>query len=183
MNNVVQIPLLSKSQCDDVIKHGYTYQLIPGGLVNSENHIVQDYNLRRCNYAFMPDMKKKLPWFEPILKNVVAEANKQWKLPYDDFKEQHKFIVYHVGDHLEHWHRDNEGGVGYLGKRQISIAVLLNDDYEGGNFEYKDAEGKIKILKNTVGDAIIFPSSDVSHHITKVTRGCRFVLLNWVSQK
>ena len=78
------------------------------------------------------------------------------------------------------WHNDdsykpNKDGL----VRKCSISILLNDNFEGGKFEFKDWEEKDQpILKQ--GSIIVFPSQ-LYHRVTPVTSGDRYSAVTWVS--
>ena len=79
------------------------------------------------------------------------------------------------------WHVDsymgnmNPQGNGL--QRKLSMTLLLNDDFEGGNFEINLSKPqKIDVKK---GRAIFFPSF-VLHRVTPVTKGIRKSLVIWV---
>lgn len=62
--------------------------------------------------------------------------------------------------------------------RTLSCSIILNDDYEGGNFEFFESEYKIKL---SAGDAILFPSNFMfPHQITKITKGQRYAIITWI---
>ena len=76
------------------------------------------------------------------------------------------------------WCQASTGGE----KPELSMTILLNDDYEGGNFEfalYKDEECK-KIIPdfNKFGSIVVFPSF-VEHRVKPITKGERHSLVCW----
>ena len=65
--------------------------------------------------------------------------------------------------------------------RKMSMSLMLNDDYEGGEFEfsgYSKGECKITPIKSKVGDMIFF-TSGMEHRVAPVTKGVRYSLVNW----
>ena len=65
--------------------------------------------------------------------------------------------------------------------RKLSMSVILNDDFDGGEFEfasYKNEKCLITPLKPKLGDVIIFPSI-MEHRVAPVTKGVRYSLVNW----
>jgi len=61
--------------------------------------------------------------------------------------------------------------------RAVSCSVILNDDFEGGEFAFFDRELKYKLEK---GDAIMFPSNFMyPHEIMPVTKGTRYSIITW----
>ena len=66
--------------------------------------------------------------------------------------------------------------------RKLSMTVLLNDNYEGGEFQfvtYNKEECDINTPEfNKTGSIVVFPS-DVEHRVTPVTKGIRYSLVVW----
>jgi predicted 2-oxoglutarate/Fe(II)-dependent dioxygenase YbiX len=61
--------------------------------------------------------------------------------------------------------------------RAISCSLILNDDYEGGEFGFFDREVVYKLKK---GSAITFPSNFLyPHEIMPVTSGTRYSIITW----
>ena len=54
---------------------------------------------------------------------------------------------------------------------------MLNDDYEGGELEFKTGQGIIK-YKGPVGRIVIFPSY-MLHKVNPVTSDIRWALVGW----
>ena len=94
------------------------------------------------------------------------------------------FYYFHrdgMGDHLSAYDLpDNEGFHGNV--RKLSMTVLLNDNYEGGEFQfanYSQEKCEIHTPKfNKTGMIIVF-GSDVEHRVTPVTKGIRYSLVVW----
>ena len=85
------------------------------------------------------------------------------------------------GDHLSAYDLpDNEFMHGHV--RKLSMTVLLNDNYEGGEFQFATYEKeKCKIhtpLFNYIGSIVVFPS-DMEHRVAPVTKGIRYSLVVW----
>ena len=85
------------------------------------------------------------------------------------------------GDHLSTYDKpDNEFMHGHV--RKLSMTVLLNDNYEGGEFQfatYNKEKCTIETPKfNKTGSIIVFPS-DVEHRVAPVTKGIRYSLVTW----
>ena len=84
------------------------------------------------------------------------------------------------GDHLSAYHRpENKFLHGHV--RKLSMSVILNDDFEGGAFEFASyAKEKCVItpIEASSGSVIVFPSS-VEHRVSPVTKGTRYSLVTW----
>ncbi len=66
--------------------------------------------------------------------------------------------------------------------RKLSVSLILNDDFEGGDFEfcsyYNGGECVITPIKLKEGDMIFF-TSGMEHRVAPVTKGVRYSLVNW----
>tara|TARA_R100000900_G_scaffold77249_1_gene61155 strand:- start:1022 stop:1564 length:543 start_codon:yes stop_codon:yes gene_type:complete len=61
--------------------------------------------------------------------------------------------------------------------RLISISILLNDNFDGGNFCFFDEH----ILEKKVGSAVVFPSNFCfPHGVLPVTNGDRHSVITWM---
>ena len=93
------------------------------------------------------------------------------------------FYSFHTdgpGDHLSVYHNPNNAFMhGHV--RKLSMSVILNDNFEGGAFEFA-SYGKEKChitpIEAKAGD-IIFFTSGIEHRVAPVTKGVRYSLVNW----
>lgn len=76
------------------------------------------------------------------------------------------------------WHTDHSGTIF---PRTISMILLLNNDYEGGQLMFSDADNKNQIaLETKVGRLVVWPSNFMfPHSVSKVTKGTRFSIVAW----
>tara|TARA_R100000278_G_C5466740_1_gene162949 strand:+ start:312 stop:869 length:558 start_codon:yes stop_codon:yes gene_type:complete len=116
-----------------------------------------------------------------LMDGMVRFANEKCEWNYDiDFIEPIQDTLYEVGGYYD-WHIDESNW--FQGKRQsnrirkISFTVLLNDDFEGGEFELFADEKKVIPMKKK--DVIMF-MGDTPHRVREVTSGCRKSLVGWV---
>jgi PKHD-type hydroxylase len=81
------------------------------------------------------------------------------------------------------WHTDMEFGTSLsndLEPRKLSMTLLLNDDFEGGEFQIKKGkEEDAETIPVPKGRAIFFPSFMI-HRVKPVTKGIRRSLVVWV---
>ena len=136
------------------------------------------------------------------LDNWVRVANYQagWRYKITD-QEMFQFTKYDKDQHYD-WHIDGAGCHHSVRNftfekpkslleisqptlagtvRKISISAVLNDDYEGGEFQTMQIqEGKtiINTINPRRGDVIIFPSF-LSHRVKPVTKGIRYSVVAW----
>ena len=86
-----------------------------------------------------------------------------------------------MGDHLSAYKLpDNSFLHGRV--RKLSMTVLLNEDYEGGAFEFatysKEECGISTPEFSKAGSVIVFPSG-MEHRVAPVTKGIRYSLVTW----
>ena len=66
--------------------------------------------------------------------------------------------------------------------RKLSMTILLNDDYKGGQFQFRSFDKGKPVVKNppikSKGSIVIFPSS-LLHRVTPVTKGVRYSVVAW----
>jgi Rps23 Pro-64 3,4-dihydroxylase Tpa1-like proline 4-hydroxylase len=63
-------------------------------------------------------------------------------------------------------------------QRSVSCAMILNDDYEGGEFAFFNRQVMIKSRK---GSVIMFPSNFMfPHEVMPVTEGTRYSIITWL---
>lgn len=61
--------------------------------------------------------------------------------------------------------------------RETSCSLVLNDDFEGGEFAFFDRGLKYKLGK---GDVLMFPSNFMfPHEVMEVTKGTRYAVITW----
>ena len=61
--------------------------------------------------------------------------------------------------------------------RKLSVTLVLNDDFEGGEFAFFNRELIYKLEK---GDALMFPSNFMyPHEVIPVTNGTRYSIITW----
>lgn len=64
-----------------------------------------------------------------------------------------------------------------ISSRVLSVLLYLNDDYEGGEIEFKHSNLK---FKPEAGSVLFFPSNFLYvHEVYPVTKGPRYALPNW----
>lgn len=112
---------------------------------------------------------------------MVDGANSRCFWNFDlDLIEPLQNTLYEVGDYYG-WHTDESNwtpskrSCGRI--RKVSFTLLLNDDFNGGDFEMiTDRKTVVPLQK---GDMIFF-HSDIPHRVTEVTSGFRKSLVGWI---
>ena len=85
-----------------------------------------------------------------------------------------------MGDHLSTYNDQTNAFIdGHV--RKLSMSVMLNDNFDGGAFEfasYQKEECTITSIEATAGSVIVFPSS-MEHRVAPITKGTRYSLVIW----
>jgi PKHD-type hydroxylase len=141
----------------------------PGGAVVPE---------KRKTELYWIHWRADVTWLFERMANAVYNANvKWWGYHLAGFNEAMQLTHYRGDDKgFYGWHEDHGDQAGFS-HRKLSSVILLNDQFEGGNFELFH-HGKPNEL--TVGSMILFPSFRV-HRVTEVIKGDRWSLVSWVS--
>jgi len=110
----------------------------------------------------------------------VANNNSGWNFQIDSC-ETMQIARYNKDGHFK-FHQDGNGFTRFENgnkfthnkTRKLSMSIVLNDEYEGGEFEF--------FAKDTVlskrGTIIVFPSY-MQHRVKPVTKGTRYSLVIW----
>lgn len=117
-------------------------------------------------------------WLEGVFDRFAAHANQECRWDYYvTCSERVQFAEYGVGHHYT-WHTDTFTLSGRETDRKITVVCLLNDEFEGGDFEvrlYNDYNAQLK-----KGSIIAFPSI-LEHRVTPVIQGVRYSATMWFS--
>ena len=160
----------------------------------AEQQRFNEANQKRQDGSSFRDSKvtwiNKWPELEGYATRLVKFVNNQhWQYQLDMI-EPLQFSHYREGDYYD-WHSDHHGSKYINNKiRKISFAINLNEDYEGGEFEFTTLKGGKDVPTfNTInvnkrenlkkGSMIIFPSH-IWHRVKPVTKGIRKSLVGWV---
>ena len=119
--------------------------------------------------------------FDTIIFNCVGTVLSKYKKEFkyleqgqmDDTGYEHLlYIGSEKGEYKEHTDHFRQA------PRVISCSILLNDNYEGGDFCFFNKE---LIIKKEKRSAIVFPSNFCfPHSISPVTKGERYAIVTWV---
>jgi len=130
--------------------------------------------------------------YSKVLQLIYMEnVNNKWNFDYDAIEDL-QFTRYDKSQHYN-WHADQTSTAYQFvdeelsGKiRKISFSIILNDDFEGGDFQFEVGapyeEDRIITLTPSKGCAIVFPSFKF-HRVTPVTKGVRYSLVGWICGK
>ena len=96
--------------------------------------------------------------------------------------EEGGFYGWHRDGFGDHLHAQQYGTDPNKYVRKLSFTLLLNNDYEGGKFQFASYDKTECVIStpemNTTGSIVIFPSV-MTHRVTTVTKGTRYSLVGW----
>lgn len=165
-------PNLIKEILAEINSREFEKATVTGGDLQNDLHEIRSTMIQWIN----PES-----WIGGICNNLLMASNSRYFF-YDltQWIDGIQVTVYEEGDHYG-WHTDCTS---YLKApdaldRKLSMSLLLNDNYEGGEleFQYQPLDKKIK---PKAGEAIIFPSW-LPHRVLPVTKGKRISIVAWLS--
>ena len=112
------------------------------------------------------------------LKDKILETNKSkdWNFTVTGMFP-FQYSVYNKNDHYD-WHIDRRPVHQGEDEKKLSFSLILNENYEGGELEFKDSKENISLNLNK-GDMVIFPSF-LEHRVKPVLNGTRISLVGWM---
>lgn len=123
-------------------------------------------------------------WIFELLGKVIGHINKEAGYDFElNGIEPIQYTTYNVGGYYD-WHMDT-----YVRserpqeQRKLSLSILLNDDFEGGELQFNISSQSLAITAlghEPKGRIVGFPSF-VLHRVTPVTKGTRKSLVVWVT--
>ena len=153
--------------------HKDSKNLAVQGRIQHDNSNVVDMQVRQTEvFVINEDFR----WVDELIVNCAIEANKQFNFNLTGLLERPQLLKYSAPSQGYDWHLDI--GLGDSSTRKISISILLNDDYKGGDLAFfTDGESHINPDKGT---AVAFPSY-LPHRVTPLTEGIRWSLVCWIA--
>ena len=117
-------------------------------------------------------------WLGDKFEQFAFEANKVCGWNYDvTGRENVQFAEYGPEQHYA-WHTDTFTLAGKPTERKITVVCLLNDEFEGGEFQVRLYNDYTAPLKK--GTMIAFPAI-LEHRVIPVTSGIRYSATMWFS--
>ncbi|CAF34124.1 2OG-Fe(II) oxygenase [Synechococcus phage S-PM2] len=164
-------------------------QLNPGRVMSGGN-FKEVVRIRDCKSVGLDAQH----WFVGMIWHHISRANMHnFQFDITSFDNDNvEFLSYDKGGHYA-WHCDDFCGryspqvpadglkteVYNEYSRKLSFSLLLNDDYEGGEFQIYFPPHHMITIPKEKGKLIIFDSRCV-HRVRKVKSGTRDVLVGWV---
>lgn len=142
---------------------GTNYKARDTDLIMLPHHTSEDNDtLSEFAREFHKEMK---PYLDQYLNHYGAKIEKFESPQLLRYGQEQKFHD-HIDDHP-------------FFTRRVSLTYYLNDDYEGGDVEFKRHGLRFKAAKNQL---LIFPSNYIfNHEVHPVTDGLRYVIVQWMA--
>jgi PKHD-type hydroxylase len=177
--NIVYDKSLPKHICSNIIKFCLEKQNIKKGTT-------RDSSSQKIRNSYV--VWNNETWIKNIVMKYILDANKKLNWNFDISScEDIQFTIYGQDQHYD-WHMDSNDSSYQQGKfkgliRKISASILLNDNFEGGDFLFNFRNEEDPNIISTVrgknaGTAIVFPSH-IRHKVTPVSKGTRYSLVCW----
>jgi|9_EtaG_2_1085328.scaffolds.fasta_scaffold00121_29 PKHD-type hydroxylase len=165
---------LSQDDCDKIINlHKDSQNPHKTGRIQTDNSNVVDIKTRDTDIWVIHENNQ---WVDALICTAAITANDQFQLNLSGLVERPQLLKYHAPSRGYDWHTDI--GHGDHSTRKISISIILNDGYEGGDMGFFST-GETLITPDR-GMAVCFPAF-MPHRVTPVTKGIRWSLVCWVS--
>lgn len=140
-----------------------------------------NYSARNCYNYFLTAVQSTCHPQDPV-RRASESLQKGINAAVEDFRgrysivpleSQHTVLLRYEPGNMFHNHIDDHPRF----PRVVSVSLFLNDNYEGGDLEFK--EFGLKIAPKA-GDMVVFCSGfPYMHQVTPVTRGIRYAVVKW----
>jgi len=178
--------VLSPQECADIIELGKRTGKQKDDNIINNNKLSVNKIIRSTELYFLNDQTL----YEKLMPHV-ERLNQSTGWNYSISRvEPLQLGIYKEGDHYD-WHVDDDGTpydntagpfTGLV--RKLSFSILLNDEFEGGEFVMvknmatHDTRDIPILALNKTGRMILFPSF-TPHKVNPVTKGVRYSLVGW----
>ena len=126
-------------------------------------------------------------WLYDLIWPYMLNANEQAGWNYDIVSAETLQLTKYAKKEHYNWHYDGGGSHNekfnnprskflHGNVRKLSMSLILNSDFEGGNFRLFGTDQKMPELPQ--GSMIFFPSF-LMHRVTPVKQGTRYSLVSW----
>ena len=137
---------------------------------------------RKSDVAWINDQ-----WVYDLIWNYMLAANERAGWKYNIVAAQDCQVTRYTKDGFFSWHKDGMGShkevynksdhkLLHGNTRKLSMSIVLNSDFEGGDFEISTDGDKVPRLEE--GSVIVFPSF-IEHKVALITKGIRYSLVAW----
>ena len=174
--------------CQDIISLGEE-NWKQAQIYGSQENISLD-GIRKSDIVWITEQ-----WVYDLIWPYMASANKVAGWNYNITAAENCQVTRYTKDGFYSWHIDGMGSHREVhndpdnksiqgNARKLSMSIVLNSNFEGGDFEIAGSRGKKKELSedddnnDEEGSIIVFPSF-IEHRVAPVTKGIRYSLVAW----
>ena len=128
-------------------------------------------------------------WVYDLIWDYMLTANERAGWKYNIVAAEDCQVTRYIKDGFYTWHKDGMGSHNEVinepdnkflhgNTRKLSMSIVLNSNFEGGDFEMVGLDDENKVSSLEEGSIIIFPSFQ-DHRVAPVTKGIRYSLVAW----
>ena len=162
-------PGIDKNVCNDIID--IVDKWTPAGIIEKGDYEL-DKSIRDSSVFFVD--RKTHKWVYDLTWEFVNLANMKSRWHYNITEQQNiQLTRYETGNYYG-VHRDDGLVIDGMA-RKLSMTILLNDDFNGGDFEILGSEIQPELKQ---GSVLCFPSYSF-HKVNEVISGTRYSLVSW----
>jgi len=173
--SIKRLDLLSISKLEFYVENNQD-QLLDAKIVDPRGND-GSLDVRSSRILWISDEKKFNYLYEEmadIINNVNDHCYNYSLYGFECFQ----YSEYHASENGHYtWHIDTSVRGGQKHVRKLSFSAGLNDNYEGGELEFRMGPNTVQ-YKLKKGQIIVFPSF-ILHRVAPVTKGVRKTLVGW----
>lgn len=176
--------IFNTEELNGIIEFCSNNDISPGKVFNSDTNGEEVYDKIRTSDVGWYHRTTDTEWIFDRMNMVLQVMNERY---YNFDLNGYDSFQYTEYDSLKSghydWHMDMHIGQDsnvFGGTRKLSMSILLNDDFKGGEFMFNVSnQDKPLVIPTKPGRAIIFPSW-MLHRVAPVTDGKRRSIVVWV---
>jgi Rps23 Pro-64 3,4-dihydroxylase Tpa1-like proline 4-hydroxylase len=149
--------------------------LVGGGVVNKSSRncnqiLISDYQIISKNNDIRRSIDDRL---HKCVMEAITKYHEEHPLFKIDIDTGYQLLRYNEGEfYTQHVDSFKEQ------QRSVSCSIILNEDYEGGEFAFFDRE---IMIRSATGSVIMFPSNFMyPHEVMPVINGTRYSIITWL---
>ena len=194
---------ITPEKCDEIIELGHQLKFTEGRASSDQGELTTEERKtgrkdilskspnRNSNVAFA-DNQDLYELVFPFMRHANQEAGWGFDIvscgvPQITEYKKGQFYNWHsdgTSDRLSMYTKEQVGNNELLlgNVRKLSMTIVLNDDYKGGQFQFRSFDkGKPVVINPPIknkGSIVIFPSG-MLHRVSPVTKGVRYSVVAW----
>jgi PKHD-type hydroxylase len=179
---------INKEVCQKLIKLGkgnWNQAMMIGDVEETKEYYSNWHAVRESDIVFSTEQ-----WVYDLVFPYMNHANENAGWKYNIIAAEDYQVTRYTKGGQYTWHKDGLGSHHETytdpnqpllsgNTRKLSMSIVLNSDFEGGDFEirgFRDDKDRVSRMKG--GSIIVFPSF-MEHRVTPVTKGTRYSLVVW----